>query len=417
MTKGFNAVTNKVSVLTQRYLRTLALVFCFLAVGSGTTIFANTIDVRNYGAKLDGTTDDTAAFQAAFDALPDRGVLTIPAGTAILTKKLVLQNKSAMIRGEGSGVTRLIWTNPGGIHLQESRTWKESKAQKASWEIRDIGFITKVLDGGTALAADFKTSDRLDPAFSVRDCRFEGIGAKAYWSKSIHGHNAHLGRVVACNFRGAASVTATTEAHIHLTGNSTSFVIDACHGMNSIYGVLVEGETEGVTISKCFFVHNRYGYVLNITDGGEPMFNVFQSHSASGVYPLWIKNGRSSSIVGNCFILQKCSKYEDGPQRRSGIRIEGKLAKDVIVSSCTIQVTDKDMKGAFYGVDAESVRGLILNNNTFANNSNVTDDCGINVGKRVKDAVISGNVFHLKSDTRYKVDSAATHVVIDSKEQ
>jgi hypothetical protein len=407
MMKGINRARNNVRDLT----------FWFFAVGFATTLFANSIDVRDHGAKLDGTTDDTAAFQEALNALPDRGLLTIPAGTAILSKKLVLQNKSAMIRGEGSGVTRLVWTKPGGIHLQESRTWKESKAQKASWEVRDVAFITTVLDGGTALAADFQTSDRLDPAFSVRDCRFEGVGAKAYWSKSIHGHNAHLGRVVACNFRGAASVTATTEAHIHLSGNSTCFVIDACHGMNSIYGVLVEGKTEGVTISKCFFVHNRYGYVLNIVDGGEPMFDVFQSHSASGVYPLWIKNGRSSSIVGNCFILQKCSKYEDGPQRRSGIRIEGKLAKDVIVSSCTVQVTDKAMKGAFYGVDAVAARGLILNNNTFANNSSVADDCGINVGKAVKDAVINGNVFHLKSDTRYKVDPAADDVVIDSKTQ
>jgi hypothetical protein len=62
-------------------------------------------------------------------------------------------------------------------------------------------------------------------------------------------------------------------------------------------------------------------------------------------------------------------------------------------------------------------RGIILNNNTFANNSNVADDCGNNVGKGVEDAVINGNVFHLKSDTRYKVDPAATDVVIDSKKQ
>ena len=355
------------------------------------------IDVTDFGANMDGTTDDTGAFQKALDALPDRGVLKIPAGRAILSKTLLMKNKTAVIRGAGSGVTQLAWTNAGGLHLVETRTWRGSRAQKASFCVRGISFTTSVADGGTALFADFTTSDRLDPAFTVHDCRFEARGGKAYWTGSIRAHNAHIGRIAQCSFRGSSFIAATTKTHIHLTGNSTCFVIDSCHGMNSIYGVLVEGATEGVTISECFFVHNHYGFVLNITEGGEPMFNVMNCHAASGVYPVWIRNGRSSSIVGNCLILLQCSAYKAGPGSREGIRIEGKQAKDVIVSACTIQITDKDFSGTFTGIRAVACNGLILANNTVANNSGTADDNGLILEKDVHQGVYSGNVFHLRS--------------------
>jgi hypothetical protein len=325
-------------------------------------------------------------------------VLKISAGKALLSKVLVLKNKTAVIQGAGSGVTRLAWTGAGGLHLVETRTWREARSEKASFCVRGIAFTTSAEGGGTALFADFTSSDRLDPALSVEDCRFEGRGDKAYWTKSIHAHNAHIGRIAQCTFRGASDTEATTGVHIHLTGNSTCFVINACHGMNSTYGVLVEGTTEGVTISDCFFVHNCYGFVLNIAEGGEPMFNVMNCHAASGVYPVWIRNGRSTSLVGNCLILRQCSKYKAGPQSREGIRIEGKQAKDIVVSACTIQITDKPFSGTFTGIRAVAGNGLILANNTVANNSGTADDNGIIIEQEVQVAVCSGNVFHLRSD-------------------
>jgi len=358
------------------------------------------MDVTDFGARMDGITDDTVAFQKALDALPERGVLKIPAGKALLSKSLVIKNKTAVIQGAGSGVTRLVWTKAGGLHLIETRTWRESSGEKAAFFVRDIAFMTGTKSGGTALFANFRSSDRLNPSFSVWNCRFEGCDANAYWAESIHAHNAHIGRIVQCTFRGASDLTDTTGVHIHLTGNSTCFTIDSCHGMNSIYGVLVEGTTEGVTISKCFFVHNTYGFVLNIVEGGEPMFNVMNSHAASGVYPVWIRNGRSSSLMGNCLILRQCSKYRAVPQSREGIRIEGKRAKDIVVSACTIQITDKLFSGTFTGIRAVACNGLILANNTVANNSGTDDDYGIVIEKGVLKEVCSGNVFHLRSNRK-----------------
>jgi hypothetical protein len=349
--------------------------------------------VTDFGAKMDGVSDDTLAFQKALDALPDKGVLRIPAGEAILSEVLRLKNKTIVIEGSGSGVTRLCWIRKGGLHLLETRTWRESNGEKASWEVKGINFQTRVPDGGIALFADFTSSDRLSPAIDIEGCQFTGEEG-GYWTKSFHGHNAHLGRVEDCNFRGDDK----THSHIHLTGNSTCFIIDSCHGMKSQYGILVEGKTEGVTISKCYFVRNQYGFVLNIEEGGEPMFNVINSHASSGIYAIWIKNGRSSSIVGNCLILARCSNYKDGPKSREGIRIEGKLAKDIIVSSTTIQITDKEFLDTFTGIRAVSCNGLIVANNTISNNSSTDDDYGIRIERKVRQPSCSGNVFHLHSD-------------------
>ena len=374
------------------------------------------ISIRDFGAKMDGVADDTRAFQKALDAVPHGGVLHLPAGTAILTKGLSLANKTVTIRGAGSAATRLLWTAPGGLHLAESRTWNESKGDKSTWDISGIAFLTSAKKAGTALFVDFKTHDRLNLAISVRDCRFEPApvtGNRGYWSKSIYVNNGHLGRIVDCMFRGSATPEATTSHHIHLTGNSTSFAIDRCHGSNSTYGVLVEGETEGVVIDKCFFVHNRYGYVLNIEQGGEPMFDVSESHAASGVHALWMNNARSSSIVGNCFILARCSKYPDGPKERSAVKIEGNNTKDIIINSSTVQITDKAFEGAFRGFGVENGRGVIITNNTVANNSNATDDLGVWIGPAVQGAIVRDNIYHLKTDETVSVAPSAKDIRVD----
>ena len=36
--------------------------------------------------------------------------------------------------------------------------------------------------------------------------------------------------------------------------------------------------------------------------------------------------------------MNRCGKYEDAPRSREGIRIEGKLAKDIIINANTIQM-------------------------------------------------------------------------------
>lgn len=67
-----------------------------------------TYPVTRFGAVGDGVADDTAAIQAAIDALPDRGgAVLFPAGTYKISNSLIIPN-AFMARGDGSSST-VIW--------------------------------------------------------------------------------------------------------------------------------------------------------------------------------------------------------------------------------------------------------------------------------------------------------------------
>ncbi len=70
------------------------------------------VDVRAFGAKGDGKTDDTAAIQAAEDSLPDQGgTLYFPPGTFL--GHLILKSN---VHVEGAGINATILKLPGGAN-------------------------------------------------------------------------------------------------------------------------------------------------------------------------------------------------------------------------------------------------------------------------------------------------------------
>lgn len=66
---------------------------------------ASVVNVLSYGAKGDGATDDTAAFQAAIAAQPAGGAVFVPQGAYLLSKTLTLRADTALI---GEALSELI---------------------------------------------------------------------------------------------------------------------------------------------------------------------------------------------------------------------------------------------------------------------------------------------------------------------
>jgi len=66
------------------------------------------LDAREFGAKFDGTSDDSEALQRAIDAAHEqRRALRLPGGTAILGRPLDLKRRDVAIIGEGMTATAL----------------------------------------------------------------------------------------------------------------------------------------------------------------------------------------------------------------------------------------------------------------------------------------------------------------------
>ena len=120
------------------------------------------VNALDFGAAGDGSTDDTAALQAALDAAAKRGspgILFIPHGNYLVSKTLTLENTGGLIvRGAGGGgfgvpyqrtrprttKTNLIWTGrDGGTLLQTrwcgSNTYENLTFCGRDWRAKDRG--------------------------------------------------------------------------------------------------------------------------------------------------------------------------------------------------------------------------------------------------------------------------------------
>lgn len=75
---------------------------------------AQTVSVKDFGAVGDGTTDDTAAIQAALDS--NAGVITFPDGTYLISAAIEPNSNQELI-GTGGTITMVNNTFAAGIHI------------------------------------------------------------------------------------------------------------------------------------------------------------------------------------------------------------------------------------------------------------------------------------------------------------
>jgi hypothetical protein len=86
------------------------------AVGQGELL----LNVKDYGAKGDGTTDDTAAILAAIADIPSEGgVLYFPKGTYLISGTLVVSNGTKMV-GEGVNASVIQLANGSNCDMVQS---------------------------------------------------------------------------------------------------------------------------------------------------------------------------------------------------------------------------------------------------------------------------------------------------------
>jgi hypothetical protein len=376
---------------------------------------SNFIDVTEYDVMLDGQTDDTAALQNIFDKAPENSVIMLRAGRAVLSGPLFVRNKTLSIQGGGPFSTVLGWRKPGGIVVTDS---SESKGAPHYLEIRGLTFLADVSGAGTALSFSYD-NDTSTPAVLVQDCTFAGAdrdasstGVADYWTKCISIRNARGSRIQDCKFWGVKpsnSQTLDGTTHIiHINGQSTNLIIENCWGVDSKYGVLVEGLTEGVIINKCFFVHNEIAYAFEVD--GEPMFDVFQSHAASSRYGILIRNGRNCAISG-CFIALRADI--PGISEAAGIRIEGARSRQITISGTTLHFNKNFGEiDSLAGVDVFEASYVNLSGNIFR-----SVDEGIRVGASCSYVTAVNNHFMEVKNNEVMIDPRAEHCIAQNLDQ
>ena len=148
--------------------------------------FATTYNVKDFGAVGDGSTDDAAAFNAAFTACEAATYgceIYIPSGTFALGSKITKSmTKAVTIRGQGRGVSTLLWTNSsGGFDLTFSTQYNAPK-------IYELTILTSYAGGGTAITITESpasaSSNDIGPEVTSVDIRGSDTATK-YWTNGI----------------------------------------------------------------------------------------------------------------------------------------------------------------------------------------------------------------------------------------
>ena len=148
---------------------------------------ATTYNVRDFGAVGDGSTNDAAAFNAAFTACEAATYgceIEIPSGAYALASKITKSmTKAVSIRGQGRGNTILLWTAAdGGFALTYNSQYLAPKISDLSiWTTSTIG-------GGTAISITMSpaaaTANDIGPEIHSVDIRGSAT-ATDYWTNGI----------------------------------------------------------------------------------------------------------------------------------------------------------------------------------------------------------------------------------------
>lgn len=171
------------------------------------------LDVRLYGAKGDGSTDDTAAIKAALSAAAGSSKsVYFPSGTYIINESLAPPADMALI---GAGFRR-SFLKPGPRFKTASRSRQLIQIAVDRVHVRDLGFL-----GEGVVVAAVGTSGAADAL--IERCWFD---AASMWSVFFTASSRNCG-VVECLSEG------TTQAHsIEINNSSYCYVIN-CHLKNA----------------------------------------------------------------------------------------------------------------------------------------------------------------------------------------
>lgn len=170
---------------------------------------AAVFNVRDYGAKGDGATDDTAAIQAAATALRavTSGVLYFPAGTYKLTSTIALtpttvnadqRSLTYAVRGDGSAATIILYTGSGPCLKVTDPNYDASQATLGApiWQ----GFAIDGT-GAAAGASGIQFGDVSGGKFvDIRVGNFVGAASAGIlfqnttgWTEKVHTRDVHVG--------------------------------------------------------------------------------------------------------------------------------------------------------------------------------------------------------------------------------
>lgn len=360
------------------------------------------INAAGHGATGDGTTDDTAAIQAAIDTIPATGgKLYLPAGTYKITKCLeVLDKSNVLIYGDGPGLTVLDASARTTLavtdYLPGTSAVIVCDANNDATVLENI-FVRhleiKGSNSGEYKAVLFGTID----GFGCEHVKVNGIGYEAidhidYWSgatKRARNFSVRFCELENLNGPYAAAININSTGLVG-ADISHNYIHDCANGV--IYGMGI-----GCRIADNLFVESgSWGCIYMLNESG----TAFDQYH------------RGSIVSGNILIDALKNDSADTHGRR-GIWAQS-LRYDGSIYDAAVLVCDNVIIGgygsasyAFYAIEADG-QMIVKDNHIFGISDSYNNSIAIlanphnAAGTEQQVIIISGNVIE-KSDAPYHI--------------
>ena len=279
------------------------------------------ISVKDFGALGDGTTDDTAAFQAAqtYAASIGGSIITIPSGTYVLTNFDIINN-NIIFEGETSGygytnVTTNVTLIPSATATYVARL----KGVAGSYVINasaQSGFKNVVFNCPTAGSCLYGLF--IDSGNTI----LEQVTIQYFQYGCVLAAGGNANRFTNCAFVlntkvgfGATEAVFSgtlypTVAGISTTTENTAFTMTGCIFRQNDFGMVLR-QAENCLFSGCVFEsNNQAGLYIYRPDNANVFGMNFQSCWFENNYSAYTSGSTSYSITGNAmFLITNSSTY------------------------------------------------------------------------------------------------------------
>jgi hypothetical protein len=290
-----------------------ASVATVVAIGAATARtlaarFSDTFNAKDYGAKGDGVTDDTAAIQRWLSAVASSGGTGyVPSGTYVISSALtqILSGVSVNIRGGGANCTRLTFTgSTNGLVLTLSRA-------ASVWAGVRISDISIVRSQATPAQANIGLSITVDSTQGVGYYGNSGL-SDVYVLGSSQGTNAWTTGILlqdTTNFElrnvdvlGPNASGAGTDCGVSIVGTSPSmFSVQTdftdCNIQGYSSGVNITGYVQSVCVENCAIIGNWWG--VNWQGASATSGYAAASTVSSGSSTIYISPANAATVLSS----------------------------------------------------------------------------------------------------------------------
>lgn len=265
------------------------------------------VNIKTFGADPTGTTDSTAAIQAALNAAVNQ-VVYVPAGTYLISAGLTCGMGVSGIVGDGPFASKIVANNSSFNAVLFTNT-----DTKVGFFIRNIGFTGAGQSAANANNGIYLTHSSISV---VEFPMFENVNVN-----SVPGIGFVVDKPITANFIGCRS---SNNVYGFQTNGSTSCAFTACYALTNLKAGYSLNGTHYSTFNACAADHNGCSYyvwnsasVITFNGCGSEQTvannkTITQSSSVGGVATVQCVNDFSSDLTTGTTIVINDSTANGG---------------------------------------------------------------------------------------------------------